>query len=249
MAVHRVICRWDFKLNAALMDRPGALCASLGGDWPELNEDPIKRQFNLERRSEGVFEQLTFTPVLAVFIGEWEEGVPVDRLSTFGRLNNLFADLEKIRSFGDIKELRRSGLRFYELDRVAPDLEPSIDGTQVLLPTVLQSSCNRVEGPLQRAIGGIKDASVRLIGSHEDGVSYVLQYGPFNDEEKEKFFSKIAEEWVSPTDYDFMLDADFSELNFELSVGISKWANPIFRKLSETSKLIKKEMGECRVRD
>lgn len=239
MAVHRVICRWDFKLSPALMDNPGAVCAALGvDDWGELKENWSKRQFTLVNEQQGLYEQFTFSPIVAIFSAEWAEGVPVHRLATHNRLLNLFHCLDVIKERGAVRELRRCGLRFHDLDRLLPNVEPPEDGGQALIEPILLR-CHDLSQAISGTAGRIEDASLKFVGEHEDKIKYMVQIGPFNDQEKPKFFEHIHDDWIEPTRSDFMCDADFSELDFELTVSTKQWASPIIARFAETLKSCK----------
>lgn len=242
MAVHRVICRWDFGLSPKLMDQPGALLDALdiNGRWDVANESSSKRQFTLRGKGGdgSVYETFTFSPMFAVFSVEWVEGVPLRRLSDHKQLLELFRCLDTVKQFGGIRTLRRSGVRFTQLECVAPELARDDMGEQVLLDRVLERSGPRLTELVERAAGKASDASVKLVGSHDDKINYTINYGPFNHVEVPKFFPEIAGAWLDSNGADFMCDADFWEADFDLTVSAHKWASPIVRRFDNVISLV-----------
>jgi len=232
------------------MDQPGGLLdqLDLNGRWALANENSSKRQFFLRGHSADgkVNETFSFSPVFAVFSAEWVEGVDITRLEDHRPLHELFGCLDIVRQYGAIRTLRRCGLRFTALEQVAPELAKKDSEEQVLLQRVLERSTPNVSSVIEEVAGRTTDASVKLVGSHDDKTNYTINYGPFNDVEIPKWFAEISDAWEEPSNADFLCDADFWESDFELTVSPRKWASPLIRRFA---KIISRVTDELREKD
>ncbi|MBS3725503.1 hypothetical protein JLDANKMP_00948 [Stenotrophomonas sp. PE591] len=221
------------------MDRPGELCEALGmaNTWELIREASSKRQFSLSSKPKpGFSKNFTFAPEFAVFGATWVDGVELSALSEDPTLRDLFACLDTVREFGDIKELRRCGLRFIALD-AARQQDVAVDGDAglVLLDQFLERSCESVSGGIRKTAGDITDASVKIVGKHKDEMHYTISYGPFGDFEAPKFFSDVADNWPEASGYDLLCDADFWEANFAMTTSARKWALPVMSRFREVA--------------
>lgn len=230
------------------MDQPGGLLDQLdvNGRWAIANENSSKRQFFLRGNSVdgSVNETFSFSPVFAVFSAEWVEGVEISKLDDHRPIQELFRCLEVVRQYGAIRTLRRSGLRFTHLEQVAPELAKSDSDEQALLQRVLERSTPNVSSLIEEVAGRTTDASVKLVGSHEDKTNYTISYGPFNGVEIPKWFPEIADAWTAPCNADFLCDADFWESDFELTVSPRKWASPLVRRFGKIISRVTDELRE-----
>lgn len=209
----------------------------MANTWELIREASSKRQFSLSSKPKpGFSKNFTFAPEFAVFGATWVDGVELSALSEDPTLRDLFACLDTVREFGDIRELRRCGLRFIALD-AARQQDVAVDGDAglVLLDQFLERSCESVSGGIRKTAGDITDASVKIVGKHKDEMHYTISYGPFGDFEAPKFFSDVADNWPEASGYDLLCDADFWEANFAMTTSARKWALPVMSRFREVA--------------
>lgn len=244
MAVHRLICRWDFAFRPVLMDSPGAVYDALGGGeaWAELQET-TRHNYTVKKLDEDGTRYRTFTvtPTSLAFSAEWRAGLSTAKMATNADVLQLFKWLDDAKRLAGLSVLKRAGLRFFELGNISGQVAPeSADGKgndrpRALLAKFIEAGCggSAVSKAIADTAGETLDVMWRQAGRHADGGKYFVSCGPFGDDEKSKYFEGIHEGWTDPSGNDFVVDSDFADFDFELKASSKNWATPLIERHSK----------------
>jgi len=226
MPICRIIFRLDFvKPIYQIIDSPGQLMKIIDTTWQkdtiEIGENYSKRLVSSRYMSKENQEGIIFNVDPKNINFSFEKNVIYSKV---------IKCTNEIRRSFDINEIKRAGLRVFYFDTLSHNTK------LCFLNTIDKCFTSKI----QTSLGAIEDLGISFDGTHDDGIKYHYQTGPYFEREATKYLQYFPGLFNSNNNYNIVSDFDLYEENFELTatVSIVKWIQSLIEKIKNTTELI-----------
>ncbi|MDX5333500.1 MAG: hypothetical protein LPK58_05585 [Gammaproteobacteria bacterium] len=246
MSIHRVIFRFDFKANFEIVDRPGEIMRILDdvsdGFWDELREASQNRRImavykKAERERVARFIAVEPTAIYGVMesMAGWPlEDLEANRVESFRVLLRL---VTKLFERFQITDLSRAGLRLIHLGT-------PLDRIERLRSVFRQKVATEVSSHIEKNLGEIADFGFGFEGMNEDKIHYRVSFGPYLDQESQKWFQEFGADFTAEGDPNLIFDLDLFEHDISLPSGsAARWMRPLFARAKASLHSIEAYIG------
>jgi len=229
MPVFKMIFRLDFdKPKFSVVDNAGAIMQMMTDNaaipWIDFRNEVAGGGVSAHYTAldSSSHQQITIQPANLNFLLEDSKGIDLSRVELHQPLADLFKIVHAFNDQYHIAGLKRAGIRFVYLSDV---------GTTKQADTLFESAlASRFLDNIKQEIGAPNDYGIAINGIAEDKLGYNFKAGPLRDSNIDGHFAITKELLKNEPKRSMMVDLDFFEENFVLSVRGKKWSEAAIRK-------------------